>query len=55
MKPAAKPRTYEQPLISTMRLDLTLDMAHPLVRRVLAVKLLTYLPLPYVRTGLIGS
>jgi len=32
MKPKAKPRTYEQPLISTMRLDLSLDMAHPLVR-----------------------
>jgi transposase, IS5 family len=32
MKPKAKPRTYEQPLISTMRLDLSLDMVHPLVR-----------------------
>jgi len=32
MKPKAKPRTYEQPLISTMRLDLALDMDHELVR-----------------------
>jgi IS5 family transposase len=32
MKPKAKPRTHEQPLIATMRLDLALDMDHELVR-----------------------
>lgn len=31
MKPKAKPRTHEQPLIATMRLDLALDMSHALV------------------------
>ena len=32
MKPKAIPRTHEQPLIATMRLDLALDMDHELVR-----------------------
>jgi len=32
MKPKAKPKTHEQPLIATMRLDLALDMDHELVR-----------------------
>ncbi len=32
MKPKAKPRTHEQPLIATMRLELALDMDHGLVR-----------------------
>jgi len=32
MKPKAKPRTHEQPLIATMRLDLALDLDHELVR-----------------------
>jgi IS5 family transposase len=32
MKPKAKPRTHEQPLIATMRLELALDMDHELVR-----------------------
>jgi IS5 family transposase len=32
MKPKANPRTHEQPLIATMRLDLALDMDHELVR-----------------------
>ena len=32
MKPKPKPRTHEQPLIATMRLDLALDMDHELVR-----------------------
>jgi IS5 family transposase len=32
MKPKPKPRTHEQPLIATMRLDLALDMDHDLVR-----------------------
>lgn len=32
MKPKAKPRTHEQPLIATMRLDLALDMDHEMVR-----------------------
>jgi len=32
MKPKPKPRTHEQPLIASMRLDLALDMDHELVR-----------------------
>jgi transposase, IS5 family len=32
MKPKPKPKTHEQPLIATMRLDLALDMDHELVR-----------------------
>ena len=32
MKPKAKAKTHEQPLIATMRLDLALDMDHELVR-----------------------
>jgi len=32
MKPKPKPRTHEQPLIATMRLDLALDMDHEMVR-----------------------
>ena len=32
MKPKSKPKTHEQPLIATMRLDLALDMNHELVR-----------------------
>jgi IS5 family transposase len=32
MKPKAKPKTNERPLIATMRLDLSLDLDHELVR-----------------------
>jgi hypothetical protein len=32
MKPKAKHRTYEQPLIATMRLELALDINHEMVR-----------------------
>lgn len=32
MKPKPKPKTHEQPMIATMRLDLSLDMDHELVR-----------------------
>jgi IS5 family transposase len=32
MKPKAQPKTHEQPLLATMRLDLALDLSHPLVR-----------------------
>jgi len=32
MKPKAKPRTHKQPLITTVRLDLALDLDHEMVR-----------------------
>jgi hypothetical protein len=32
MKPKAAPKTHAQPLMGTMRLDLALDMGHPLVK-----------------------
>ena len=32
MKPKAKPRTHEQPLIATMLHELALDMDHEMVR-----------------------
>ena len=32
MKPKAKAKTHEQPLIVTMRLELAIDMDHELVR-----------------------
>ena len=32
MKPKPKPKTHQQPMIGTMRLELAIDMDHELVR-----------------------